>query len=212
MLVLFLIVGAFFLGNWVSFGDKSSITHQSPSLSEEEKVWQKQGLLIDDGIYFVGSDIQPGIYRTKGVDISLYGCRWQRLSGFGAENDNTIVNYYEDRGLPTIVAISPTDKGFKTQGCGKWYEESIPITNASDSFSDGAFIVGSDIQPGTYKSSVQNGCYWERLSGLTREFYTGRLVGKDTELIARSNNTIVEIIETDKGFISHNCKQWVKHQ
>ena len=210
VLIIGLVLLAFLLGDWYGSRQESSVIHRTPPLSEEEKFWQEEGLILDNGIYFVGSEIQPGIYRTKGVDTSLYGCNWQRLSGFGAENNNIIVNYYEDRGLPTIVEIAQSDKGFKTQGCGKWYQESIPVADNLESFTDGAFIVGVDIQPGVYKSSVQTGCYWERLSGLTREFYSGRLLGMDEELISRSNNTVVEIYNTDKGFISYNCKQWTR--
>ena len=209
-MVLLLITAAFLLGNWIGAKSETSIIGTAPPISEEEKAWQEQGLLIGDGIYFVGSDIDPGIYRTRGTDTSLYGCSWQRLSGFGAENDNIIVSYYEDKGMPTIVAIAPTDKGFKTQGCGRWYEESLPVTEDMENFGDGAFIVGIDVKPGIYRSSVSAGCYWERLSGFSREFYSGRLFAQDEELIVRSNNTVVEINATDRGFISYNCKEWIK--
>ncbi|MYB39743.1 hypothetical protein F4X86_00390 [Candidatus Saccharibacteria bacterium] len=210
--ILILITAAFFIGNWLGANQETTIIGGDLPVTAEEKAWREQGLLLDDGIYVVGSDIQPGIYRTKGSDTSLYGCRWQRLSGFGAENNNVVVSYSEDRGLPTIVAISPSDRGFKTEGCGKWYFESVPVTEDRQSFRDGAFIVGADITPGLYESPVDHGCYWERLGGLSRESYNGRLLGQDKELIAWSNDTLVEILPTDKGFISYNCKQWSRRQ
>ena len=208
-LLLVALGAVFFLGAWWGQKTKTPLFDRQPELSEEEKRWREQGLSFGDGIYFVGSEIAPGIYRTKGIDTSIYGCSWQRLSGFKAENNNVITNYREDKGMPTIVMIDPRDRGFKTQGCGFWYAESIPVTENANSFNDGAFIVGVDIQPGTYKSIAQTGCYWERLSGLSRDYYAGRLFGQDTELITYSNATIAEIAPSDKGFISYNCKQWV---
>ena len=214
LLILFLVLAIviFLLGVWVGSKDDLLSFVRSIPVNEEESLWQEQGLLFNDGVYFVGSEIKPGIYRTKGTDVSLYGCTWQRLSGFGAENNNILVDYHEDSGLPTIVAIPSSDKGFKTRGCGKWYAESIPIAENPTSFGDGAFIVGVDIWPGVYKSSAQKGCYWERLSGLSRNFYSGRLLGQDQELIARSNDTIIEITNTDKGFISKGCDKWIKQE
>ena len=210
VLFLFSVTIAFLLGGWWNRGDNSSSFIRTSEVTEEERSWLEEGLLIRDGVYFVGSEIMPGIYRTKGSDMSLYGCNWQRLSGFDAENNNVIVNYYDDSGLPSIVKIAPTDKGFKTQGCGKWYAESIPIVNDPTIFGDGAFIVGSDISLGTYKSTAQGGCYWERLNGLSRNFYSGRLFGRDKELIARGNSIIIEIATADKGFISRGCEQWIR--
>src|ERR1700685_3007611 len=41
---------------------------------------------------------------------------------------------------------------------------SVP-TGPVSSFEDGTFIVNTDIQPGTYKSSGGDNCYYARLSG-----------------------------------------------
>ncbi len=204
---------AFWLGYyWRASGGSSVLSPRTPPLSAQESKWQEEGLLFGDGIYFVGSEIAPGIYRTKGNDTSLYGCRWQRLSGFGAENDNVIVNYSEDQGMATIVAIEASDKGFKTQGCGLWYAQSLSVTESPTEFSDGAFIVGQDIEPGIYKnfSAANAGCRWERLSGLSRSSYNARLFGQDSELITQSRNGIVEIQPSDKAFISYKCLQWTR--
>lgn len=35
------------------------------------------------------------------------------------------------------------------------------------SFVDGTYLVGSEIQPGTYRAQPEDSCYWERLSGLS---------------------------------------------
>ena len=207
-LVLLLMVLSFIAGAALISGD-SRLSWRQPELTPQEKRLLADGQAFADGIYFVGSEIKPGIYRTTGQETSVFGCSWKRLSGFKAETNNVIASYYEDRGMPTIVQIEDGDKGFQTRGCGTWYAESAPVTDNSRSFGDGAFIVGKDIAPGVYKSEALSGCYWERLGGLSRESYRARIFGKDHELIASSNSTIVEIAPSDKGFISYRCKKWV---
>ncbi|MGC3905692.1 hypothetical protein ACYB2S_13715 [Corynebacterium variabile] len=67
-----------------------------------------------DGTHAVGTDIQPGTYRSSGSDM----CYWERLSGFGGQLEDIIAN-----GNPSgqaIVTIAPTDVAFKSQRCGTW--------------------------------------------------------------------------------------------
>ena len=208
-LAVVIVAGAFLIGYFAG-GSTTYKPDEITDITEEELEWLDQGLLIADGWYRVGVDIEPGIYRTTGLNTSVYGCRWQRLSGFQGETNNIIVQYWDDLGKPTIVKIATTDKGFSTQGCGKWYKASIPVNDDAQEFSDGAYLVGADIEPGLYRSEAQWGCQWERLSGVTRNFYSGRLFGKDSELIAAGRTTLVEITPTDKAFISFNCIKWVK--
>lgn len=71
---------------------------------------------------------------------------------------------------------------------------------------DGTFIVGTDITPGTYRTTGPAGinCYWERVSGLGGSF---------GEIIANGNakgQTVVTIAASDKGFTSKGCQDWVK--
>ena len=209
VLAILVVVGAFFAGFFAG-GSTVYKPDKITGITEEEKEWLDKGLLVADGWYRVGVDIEPGVYRTTGLNTSVYGCRWQRLSGFQGETNNIIVQYWDDLGKPTIVEIAVTDKGFSAQGCGKWYKDSVPINDNLHEFNDGAYLVGVDIAPGLYRSEAQWGCQWERLSGVTRNFYSGRLFGKDSELIASGKTTLVEITPTDKAFISYNCIKWVK--
>ncbi len=72
-------------------------------------------------------------------------------------------------------------------------------------FGDGTFVVGKDIQPGTYRTRTGSpGCYFARLSGFG---------GTVDEIIANANtNTaaIVTISASDKGFQSTNCGTWTR--
>jgi hypothetical protein len=68
-----------------------------------------------DGVYIVGTDISPGLWRAEGVD----GCYWARLSGFTGEFDDIIANDFRSSGS-SVVQILPSDVGFETSGCTTW--------------------------------------------------------------------------------------------
>jgi hypothetical protein len=64
--------------------------------------------------------------------------------------------------------------------------------------------VGTDIQPGLWRSTGGTSCYWARLSG-----FGGTL----DEVIANANtgaSGTVQISATDKGFTSSQCGAWKK--
>lgn len=154
---------------------------------------------FDDGMFEVGKDIQPGTYRTRSASP---GCYWARLSGFDGTLGEIIANDNTD--YPAIVTIAPTDKGFQSQGCGTWTQDLSRITQSMSAFDDGMYIVGTDIEPGTYRNTGQQGCYWARLSN-----FNGGLDG----IIANDNTdtaTIVTIQASDKGFDSNGCGSWTK--
>jgi cell division protein FtsB len=69
---------------------------------------------------------------------------------------------------------------------------------------DGTFVVGTDIQPGTYRSSASPSCYWARLSGLD---------GSVDSIIANDNTdgpVVVTIAPTDKAFTDARCGSFTK--
>lgn len=74
---------------------------------------------------------------------------------------------------------------------------------------EGTFVVGSDIKPGTYKtsgpsdSSLPN-CYWARLKGTSGAF---------GDIIANGNpggQTTITISSGDKAFQTSGCADWKK--
>ena len=148
-----------------------------------------------DGTHVVGTDIVAGTYRTR---EAAEGCYWERLSGFGGSD--ILANEFTE--LPTIVTISATDAGFRSTGCGTWTQDLSAITTSRESFGDGAFIVGTDIAPGTYRGSGGESCYWERLSSFEGDGIT--LNGLE------SGAAVVTIAESDKGFRSRDCAPWTR--
>ncbi|HLX58377.1 MAG TPA: hypothetical protein VKR83_15270 [Ktedonobacteraceae bacterium] len=152
-----------------------------------------------DGTFVVGKDIQPGTYRTR---TGSPGCYFARLSGFGGTVDEIIANANTDN--PAIVTIAASDKGFQSTNCGTWTKDLSAITTSKTSFSDGMYIIGTDIGPGTYKSSGQQGCYYARLSGFG---------GTVDDIISNANTdtaAIVTISASDKGFQSDSCGTWTR--
>jgi len=152
------------------------------------------------GTYRVGSGISAGTYRTRS---SVASCYWERLKGFSGDLDDIIANDFSSG--YQVVTIKSTDKGFSSSRCGRWSSNLSRVTTSYTKFGQGTFIVGTDMAPGTYRSSKGDGCYWARLRG-----FGGTL----SEIIANDfrngGQAIVSIKAADKGFTSSRCGTWTK--
>lgn len=67
---------------------------------------------IDDGIYEIGNDIQPGKYKTAGGE----NCYYARL---GSLDSSDIISNHFGPG-PKVVQVKKTDVAFESSGCGSW--------------------------------------------------------------------------------------------
>ncbi|MCX4778847.1 hypothetical protein [Streptomyces sp. NBC_01264] len=160
------------------------------------------------GTFQVGSDVQPGLYRSAGNKADA-NCYWERAKDSKAEpesiidNDNVV-------GL-SYVAIAATDKIFKTEGCKGWElvdPQATGTPKAEISGKGGMLKVGVDIAPGTYKSAGStedgSGCYWERTKDATGSLDT---------IIANENpegQAVVTIAAKDGFFKTVDCQDWKK--
>jgi hypothetical protein len=78
-----------------------------------------------------------------------------------------------------------------------------PADEPTDSdITAGIYVVGEDIQPGTYKARAAEGdsCYWSRLD-------------KDNEIIDNSDSegrSVVTIKKSDYAFETSGCTPWIK--
>ncbi len=108
---------------------------------------------IDDGVYIVGSEIQPGVYRV--------GSYWARLDANQEIIDNDITS-----GCPTIMVVQPTDAFVKITGQAISVDAVPSFDPTLANCTQGTYLVGPDIQPGTYKVLPEDGnAYWARLDG-----------------------------------------------
>lgn len=126
--------------------------------------------LVKVGTHLVGTDIEPGIYVGLAGEGMLDSCYWARLSNLTGSDD--ILANDNAKGL-FYVEILSDDRAFETR-C-----KLLPISQvpARDEFitvlPPGIYIVGRDIQPGTYRGeagdNILDSCYWARLSNVSGE-------------------------------------------
>ena len=151
---------------------------------------------FEDGTYLVGTDVQPGRYRADGGDF----CVWRRLSDVTGDHDAVLA--WEFSSGQAYVEILPTDTAFSTDGCGRWEPAIADGPDVSGGFEDGTYLVGSDIQPGTYRSTGGSFCTWERLSDVT---------GNNDAVLAwelADGQAYAEILTTDVAFRTDDCGTW----
>ena len=86
-------------GTWTT--DLSAIT-PSPTSS------------FNDGVNVVGVDIAPGTWRSQGATA----CYWEREATFSGLTGDIIAN--DNTTGAAVVTIGGGDKGFKSDGCGRW--------------------------------------------------------------------------------------------
>jgi len=77
------------------------------------------------------------------------------------------------------------------------------LAPAPVTFSDGTYVVGSELSPGTYRTLGGFGtCYWERLSGFGGTF--GEIIANRLA----DGPLIVTISPTDAGLSTTDCGEW----
>lgn len=155
------------------------------------------------GQHRVGAGIAPGRYFSDPAS----GCYWERQSGTSGTAAETIAfGLIGFDAAQWVVDIRPTDHAFQTnEACGTWSNrvrgELQPAITA------GAWLVGPQVLPGTYSSSVRAGCYWERLRDFAGE--ADSVIA--SELIATAGAAFVTIFAGDAGFRSDaTCGSWVR--
>ncbi|MFI0812877.1 hypothetical protein [Streptomyces echinatus] len=166
---------------------------------------EKKAAIAGDGEYQVGSDVRPGTYRTVGNTDGM--CYWERAKDASGEMDSLLAN--DNVNGTSYVTVKATDKVFKSNDCEDWeaVDPKAKGTPASSMDGDGGmFKVGTDIAPGTYKSTGNGdaSCYWER----TKDADHGL-----NSIIANNNVTgtaVVTISPSDAYFKTNDCGDWKK--
>jgi len=108
-----------------------------------------------DGTYLVGSDIQPGLYRVELSSSFMPMGYIERLKGLSGDFEDIISNemllgdgYFE---------IPEGDKAVSLQGI-EIYRIDLDTyrPEPGSEFSDGIYLVGYDILPGTYRVKLED--------------------------------------------------------
>lgn len=144
------------------------------------------------GTYLVGREIASGRYFTDPAD----GCYWERLRGLGGSLGDIIANDFVGyNAAQIIVDIASGDLAFKTDAdCGTW--SGNPRRGLAANISPGAWLVGSQVSPGTYSANASSGCYWERLRGFSGELSS--VIAND--FVSGGGRVLVTIQGGDVGF------------
>ncbi|OHT97820.1 hypothetical protein [Mycobacterium syngnathidarum] len=80
-----------------------------------------------DGLFVVGTDIQPGNYASAGP-VEGGTCYWKRMADL--HGGDIIDNAFTKK--PQVITIEATDKAFKTSGCQPWQlTDAVPDNPAS---------------------------------------------------------------------------------
>lgn len=166
---------------------------------------EEKAALGGDGDYRVGTDIKPGTYRTTGN--TPHACYWERAGDASGEPGAVLANdHVTGTGYVTVKAA---DKVFRTSGCADWeaVDPKAKGTPATTMDGDGGmFKVGTDIAPGTYRSTgnADDSCYWERAKDAD---------GTTDSVLANDHVTgtaVVTIGASDGYFKTEGCGDWQK--
>jgi putative cell wall-binding protein len=155
-------------------------------------------IAFGNGIHQVGPGLPAGTYRTR---ANATGCYWARLSGFSGELTDILANGISNSRV--VVTIEPGDVGFESDNCGTWTNDLSAVTSSLTApFSDGQYIVGTDISAGTWSAPGGPQCYWEREADFSGG--TSSIIANDVTV----TNPIVTISSSDAGFKTDNCGTW----
>ena len=108
----------------------------------------------------------------------------------------------------SVTTVRSYDAGFYSDGCGIWQKTAeYPETETVDpvtEFTDGVYIIGRDITPGTYVAAGIDGeiCFWSRLTGFDGDPFNRM------NIYAGSGQAIATILPSDAGFRSFSCGNW----
>ncbi len=153
------------------------------------------------GRHRVGSDIAPGRYFSGPGS----GCYWERQSGTGGTAPEAIAFGYIGVDAPQwIIDIRSTDHAFATNdACGTWSNRARE--GSRPAIAPGVWLVGAQVRPGMYTSSVSVGCYWERLSDFSGD--PDSIIAR--ELAAAAGTAFVTVFPGDAGFRTDAaCGSW----
>jgi hypothetical protein len=147
------------------------------------------------GLQRVGTTIKPGRYTSP-----TGNCTWKRLNAYGDSDANVIAS--DTSSGRAVVQIESSDVAFSsTAACGAWTKWVPPPTPAT-TFSDGDWVVGADIAPGTYRSVNGYDCYWELGRGFDHDL---------SEIITTDNSpgtASITIPSSAVRFTSKGCGTW----
>lgn len=171
-----------------------------PGPQQPREVWWKSRVIIAGAALLLGGAF-GGTIAGSGTDSTPTA----NAAATGKAAPTVTVSVPADGPAPaevTVTAPAPAAKTVQVPGPVKTVTAPPPGPVAAIA-EDGMWLVGTDIKPGTYRSSADDSCYWARLKNTN---------GDLDSILANSNggNQVVTIKKTDKAFESARCAPWTK--
>jgi hypothetical protein len=156
------------------------------------------------GFHAVGSPLTstqmpPGLWRSLGGNQ----CTWARVAAGGVTTGRNI----RTNG-PQYMQVEPGDVGTAIGNCVPFWQHpgpfAKPLVQPGSDFGDGDFLVGYEVNPGTYTASGGGSCTWAAVRG----FHGNDSAGHNPDFIRGGNSGTAQIAAGDYGFTSQGCGTW----
>ena len=144
---------------------------------------------LSNGMYILGKDLTPGIYKTTGYYDS--NCSVQTYSSIDTSNYENQLKWYSQ--IYGYIEITEQDKFvIIEQGeITKVDIDTMPEDIKTTINKEGIYLVGKDLLPGTYKVT-KSGNQWASIDILS-SISTSDVINS----YSAAKDTIIEILETD---------------
>jgi hypothetical protein len=132
---------------------------------------------------------------------------WAIGLGMGAATDSTTTSTEPTVTTTETKTIRPPAKTVTAHPPTPSVTHTVQVTATTNPTvgipGDGTWLVGKDIQPGTYRASGHWHCYWARLRGLSGQF---------GDIISNGNgaNPVVTVEASDVAFQTQLCGEWTR--
>lgn len=117
--------------------------------------------IVEAGTHVIGKDMMPGLYQGRaGTD----SCYWARLKDLLGGLDSILANSNSEGQF--YIRVRDGDYALETH-CPLLLLAGAPqpLAQMPTQLTEGMYLVGIDMQPGTYEGQAGNdSCYWARLS------------------------------------------------
>lgn len=108
--VVFVIAGLWAVARLDTAADRAPTAPATPAVAAASAG-------ITSGTWIVGTDVQPGTYRSDGPNDAVSYCMWSRHRVVTGDPFEGIIASDGTTSGQTVVTIAPTDKVFITKGC-----------------------------------------------------------------------------------------------
>lgn len=155
-----------------------------------------------DGIWIVGQQVQPGLYRSMGADSGKQ-CVYKRLGAEGQLNGEGMA--YVGNG-PQYLQVFPADSRITSEGCQLWVAapDNQSARPEGAPYPDGMWRVGVDISTGRYRSAGSTTCEWRKLSNAGHD--SAAIISQGT--IASGTTFELEVTADTAFFWTRGCMGW----